>query len=66
MAKIIYPKISTATWVGFAIFLIVVLVLYNTKAKPVAILLVAIVGIGIILRFGPEVIAQLSNVNKSV
>lgn len=65
-SKLAYPQITTATWVGFAVFLIVILVLYNTKARPIAILLVAIVGVGIILRFGPQVVAQLSNVNKSL
>ena len=64
--QLAYPQITTATWIGFVVFLILVLVLYNTKLKPVAILLVAIVGVGIILRFGPQVVAQLSNVNKSL
>lgn len=59
--KLPYPTISTGTWIGFALFLVLILVLYNTKLKPVAIILALIIAIGIILRFEPQFVGQLKN-----
>ena len=53
-----YPTISTGTWIAFGVAMIVIMILYTTKYKPIATLLVVVVIVGILLRFEPQVVSQ--------
>ena len=60
--SITYPQISTGTWIAFGVVMIVIMVLYTTKYKPVATLLVVVVIVGILLRFEPQVVSQFKSI----